>query len=262
MYPIIKDLSHQAKNIHWLEFELSNNCQYATEHKWCPRHQDKRELTFLSSSIIYKVIEFFKHHAFSGIIYLSGYSEPLIDPRLTDLVKYIKRQLPNSLILMFTNGIACDENLLNDVHAAGVDRIMLSVYNQKENRRLGKIANNVPCASLWPRLQMSNTGHDIDDRLNAYNENTKGIGGPCYMPSLYYFVRNNGDVNMCFWDWRYTQVFGNLYKDSVEATLMDENRLAINFQLVNDNRNVTPVCKACQLPHDRCTREYRKNLIL
>ena len=261
MHEAIENLEHQAKNIHWLEFELSNNCQYAKEHKWCPLYYDKRELTFLRSTIVHKVVDFFQQYDFNGIVYLSGYSEPLLDPRLIDLVRYIKAHLPKSTILMFTNGIACDANLLADIHEAGVDRIMLSVYNKKENERLGKIASTLPYASLWHRA-IGSADDNIDNRINVYDEDTKGIGGPCYMPSLYYFVRNNGDVNMCFWDWRYTQIFGNLYKDSVEDTLMNKDRLKINCALVNNNRDILPVCKSCQLPDYRCTREYVGELVL
>jgi len=262
MYKIIENLEHQAKNVHWLEFELSNNCQYANDHKWCPRYHDKRDLVFLRSKIVYKVVEFFKQYDFYGRVFLSGYSEPLLDPRLVDLVKYIKANLPKAHILMFTNGIACDENLLADVHEAGVERFMLSVYGQKEHQRLSKIASKLPYASLWPRLKITAGDNDIDNRINVYNEDTKGCGGPCYMPTLYYFVRNNGDVNMCFWDWKYTQVFGNLYKDSVADTLMNPKRLQINYELLNNNRNAIPVCKSCQLPDYRCTREYCKDLKL
>jgi MoaA/NifB/PqqE/SkfB family radical SAM enzyme len=261
MHKIIRDLDHQAKNIHWLEFELSNNCQYANEHKWCPRYFDKRPITFLQSRIVHKVVEFFKPYNFHGRVFLSGYSEPLLDPRLIDLVKYIKANLPHCHILMFTNGIACDENLLTDLHQAGVERIMLSIYSTKELKRLEPIAQRSPATIMRHRV-IGSADDDIDNRINVYNEGTKGVGGPCYMPTLYYFVRNNGDVNMCFWDWKYTQIFGNLYHNSVEETLMNEERLMINRELVNSNRSVLPVCNACQLPDYRCTREYCKEMIL
>jgi len=261
MHDIIYDSEHQAKNIHWLEFELSNNCQYANEHKWCPRYYDKRDLTFLSSKIIYKVVEFFKQYDFFGRVFLSGYSEPTIDPRLIDIVKYIKRELPKAQICMFSNGIACDEVVLREVIEAGVSWIKLSTYNKKERKRLSAIASKVPGVMLIPR-KIGGADDDIDPRIYAYDKGVIGCGGPCYMPTLYYFVRNNGDVNMCFWDWKYTQVFGNLYNDSVESTLMNKRRLEINRELVNGNRAYLDVCNACKLPHYRCTREYREHMKL
>lgn len=263
MYQIIKDLDHQARNIQWLEFELSNNCQYANDHKWCPRSRDNRGLVFLRSHIVRKVVEFFKQYDFSGRVYLSGYSEPLIDPRLTELVRYIKKHLPKCNIDMFTNGIACDENLLADVREAGVDCIRLSVYNQNERARLEEIVTkqNMGGVTLQGR-GFGTADEDIDGRIDVYEPGIKGVGGPCYMPTLYYFVRNNGDVNMCFWDWKYTQVFGNLYNDSVENTLMNDLRLGINCELVNENRQVVPVCKACGLPSYRCAREYKDRMKL
>lgn len=261
MYQIIRNLDHQAYNIQWLEFELSNNCQYADKHHWCPRSHDTRPLVFLRSYIVHKVVKFFKKYGFHGRVYLSGYNEPLIDPRLTDLVKYIKDQLPGCNIDMFTNGLACDENLLADVREAGADMIRLSVYDPTEQERLSKIAKKVPGVSLIGR-KIGPADDDIDPRLNVYNNEGKGLQEPCYMPTLYYFVRNNGDVNMCFWDWRYTQVFGNLYHNSVADTLMSEKRLKINFELVNNNRQAIPVCSGCSLPHYRCIREYQARMKL
>jgi len=207
------------------------------------------------------VVDFFQKYDFYGIVYLSGYSEPLLDPRLIDLIKYIKSHLPRARVFMFSNGVACDENLLSDVIEAGVEVIKLSVYDKKEHDRLSPIADKVPGVML--RSRVSGPGDDdIDRRINIYDEQTIGVGGPCYMPTLFYFVRNNGDINMCNWDWKCTQVFGNLYDDSVEDTLMNNRRLEINCELVNSNRSVLPVCSACQLPHYRCTREYIRKVVL
>jgi len=263
MYQIIKNLDHQAKNIQWLEFELSNNCQYAERHKWCPRSCDNRELTFLKSNIVHKVVEFFERYDFSGRVYFSGYSEPLIDPRLVDLIKYVKRHLPKCNIDMFTNGIACDENLLTDILEAGVDQVRLSIYNQSEGERLRKIADKVKLGGVFlhPR-QIGPTGEDVDNRINVYSLRDRGLKEPCYMPTLYYFVRNNGDVSMCFWDWKYTQTLGNLYKDPVEDTLLNSNRLRINYELVNNNRSAIPVCSGCGLPAQRCIQEYKSRMRL
>lgn len=263
MHQIIRDLDRQARNIQWLEFELSNNCQYANDHKWCPRSRDTRRLIFLRSHIVRKVVEFFEQYDFSGRIYLSGYSEPLIDPRLTELVRYIKKRLPKCNIDMFTNGIACDENLLADVREAGVDSIWLSIYGKSEHERLERVVCGLSCGGVALQgRRAGNADEDIDDRINVYDQEGKGLKEPCYMPTLYYFVRNNGDVNMCFWDWKYTQIFGNLYKDSVEDTLLNENRLRINYELVNDNRTAIPVCSGCKLPHYRCVREYQDRMKL
>jgi len=268
MYQIINNLDHQARNIQWLEFELSNNCQYSEKHPWCPRYYDKRSLIFLKTEIIHKVIQFFKQYNFSGRIYLSGYSEPLIDPRLIDIVKYIKSQLPLCNIDMFTNGLAADENLLYDVLDAGVDSIRLSLYSESEHTRLKKIVEKVNKGPIYfhPRYNKQITddsaGEDIDGRLKVYDNEGRGINEPCFIPTMYYFVRNNADINMCFWDWKYTQIFGNLYKNTVEETLLNKNRLEINYKLINNMRKDIPVCSGCKMPAQRCISEYCNKMIL
>lgn len=271
MYQIIRDLDFQARNIQWLEFELSNNCQYSNAHKWCPASLDERGLIFLRSTIVKKVVDFFSLYDFSGMIYLSGYSEPLIDPRFLYLVDYIRRKLPKSNINMYTNCIALDENILLDVLDVGVNIVRLSLYSLKEEFRVLSILRKSglygdPRISIHKRYdkQVTNvgSGEDIDVRLNVYDEPGSALSEPCYIPSMYYFVRNNGDVNMCFWDWKYTQVFGNLYENSVEDTIMNQNRLNINHSLVNNNRNGIPVCSGCKLPAGRCIMEYGNRLKL
>lgn len=261
MHQIIKDLDHQARNIQWLEFELSNQCQYKEKHSWCPLHYDNREPTFLKTEIVHKVVDFFKRYDFSGRIYFSGYSEPLIDPRLTELLRYTKQQLPKCNIDMFTNGAAADEHLISDIFSAGLDTMRISTYSSAEEVRLRKVVSKVNGGTIYfhPRYNKQITdnsaGEDIDCRLDVYT-NKIGLDEPCFMPTLYYFVRNNGDVNMCFTDWRYTQIFGNLYTDSVEETLLNDNRLNVNYNLVNGHRENIPVCKGCKLPAQRCISEY------
>ena len=250
-------LDKQAKNIQWLEFELSNNCQYRHEHKWCPLSQDTRPLTFLKTYVVHKVIQFFKKYDFAGRVYFSGYSEPLLDPRLTELVKYTKKHLPRCNIDMFTNGVACDENLLSDLIDVGVDCIRLSAYSESERQRFKSLLGK---KVMIVEREIGSRDNDIDGRMDVYSQ--KGIEGKCFMPTLYYFVRNNGDVNMCFWDWKYTQTFGNLYKSSVESTLLNENRLNINKELVKGNRPAIPVCDGCKLPTHKCIREYQDRMVL
>jgi len=259
MYEKNYNLEHHSKNIQWLEFELSNSCQYKNVHTWCPLSKDTRDLIFLKADIVYKVVDYFKQFQFSGRVYLSGYSEPLIDPRLIHLVQYIKSELPNCNIDMFTNGVAADENLLADVLDSGVNLIRLSIYNQNEYNRLKNVVTKLgrPNVVFHPRqFGDESNGENIDERIKVYDNPGSGLKEPCFMPVMYYFVRNNGDVNMCFTDWKYTKVFGNLYVNSVEETLMNEDRLQTIYELVNNNRDAIPVCSGCRLPSQRCIGEY------
>lgn len=262
MYSVVNDLVHQAKNIQYMNIELSNNCQYKKQHSWCPLHYDERELIFLKTEIVYKVIDFFKQYDFSGRIYLSGYSEPLVDPRLTEIIRYIKTNLPKCEIDMFTNGLAADENLISDIFSSGLDIMRLSIYSPSEYERLKSVVSKVNNGKIYfhtrfdKKITDESAGEDIDCRLQVYDNVGKGLNEQCFMPTLYYFVRNNGDVNMCFIDWKYTQIFGNLYINSVEETLMNENRLKINNELVNGNRKNISVCSGCKLPAQRCISEY------
>jgi len=218
---------------------------------------------FLSASILEKVVEFLKKYDFSGLFYLSGYDEPLSDPRMSEFVRYVKKSLPKCTIGMFTNGKLLDSRMMREIVEAGVDVLRLSIYSKSEHERLIKehASSGVNNVCFHPRYDKAVTdegaGEDMDDRIHNYDFPGTCLQEPCYMPVMYYFVRNTGEVHMCFRDWQYDETFGNLYTDSVEDTLVHPRRIEIINTLVYDrDRMKIPVCSGCRLPVMRCVSEY------
>lgn len=248
-------LDKEARNIQFLEFELNNQCQYAESHYWCPRNRLKTEpFVELKTSVIEKVISFFKQYDFSGSVYFSIYNEPLLDNRLMDLIRYTKKELPKCKIQIYTNGLLLDQNKANELRSAGLDVIRVSVYHAKPPEISG--------AQYCNRLFLAPDDQGYDGRIDIYDR-MLNLNEPCYMPIQYYCINCHGDVMMCWDEWKGILNFGNLYKDSVEVTLTNPRRLNIIETLKNGNRRSIEVgCSGCDRPTWMCLQEYKDRLVL
>lgn len=259
------NLDFQALNIQFLEFELSNQCQYAKIHTWCPRHilGDEPKIE-LSTDIIKKVFDFFKPFDFSGTVYFSIYNEPTLDYRILDLVRMAKSELKKCNVQMYTNGAGLTKERAEELVIAGVDVLRLSVYNPDNNyeeiiKHLRGQGHNT-IFELPNRTFAGWVGHD--DRINIYNDKVSSqILTPCYMPIQYYLVNCRGDVMFCWDDWKPVNKFGNLYKNSVEETLLNPLRLKYISYLKNRRNQIAP-CNNCERPTEMCISEYRGRLNL
>ena len=58
-----------------------------------------------SEDLFLKIIDELSEIGFSGEIHPHLYNEPLLDERLGRFVKYIKKKLPESEVIVFSNGI-------------------------------------------------------------------------------------------------------------------------------------------------------------
>jgi radical SAM protein with 4Fe4S-binding SPASM domain len=266
----MNELDFQAKNVQYLEFELSNQCQYTNDHTWCPRHiLGDKPVIELKTEIIEKVVQFFKKYDFSGTVYFSLYNEPTIDSRFLDLVKYVKREL-KGIVQLFTNGITITPEKAQEYLDAGIEKLRMSTYDMKHWAKFNQIVNYLRSKGYthqYLEIPLRNfegwQGHD--DRANIYNRmstQNKLINQPCYMAIQYYLVNCNGEVMFCWDDWKVLNSCGNLYKNSVEETLLNPMRLEYIELLKKGARDKIVPCSSCDKPTELCLEEYRDRLKL
>ena len=257
----ISCLDFQAKNIQFLEFELSNQCQFTKAHTWCPRSKlGNTPVKVLSTDVIDKVLKFFKAYSFSGTVYFSIYNEPLLDNRIFDLISKVKAEL-GCTVQMYTNGILADLPNVVKLFVSGLDILRVSIYSRQQQQEVEAIHRQLPC-NILPAMRLEcspKNDQGWDDRIGIYDRNL-GCKSPCYMPMQYYLVNCSGEVMLCWDDWKSTVTFGNLYVDSVEDTLIHQVRLSAIEALKRGER--IGVCAGCDRPTWMCLQEYRSRLVL
>lgn len=95
-----------------VEIETINRCNSTCE--FCPANKDndKRPFARLSDEDFRKIISDLKDWNYNGMISLYINNEPLIDTRILDFHKYVRQELPECRIKLFTNGnvgICCND---------------------------------------------------------------------------------------------------------------------------------------------------------
>jgi hypothetical protein len=259
------DLDFEARNIQFLEFELSNQCQLAGRHPWCPRHAlGTAPLTLLPTRAIERVGRFFAGYDFAGTVYLSIYNEPLLDERTPDLIAYVRRMMPRCLVQMYSNGLALTPDLARRLVAAGLGMFRLSVYAETRGRvnpaALDVLAaGGVYLAPIERAGPQSYGAGGWDERLGIYDRDA-GCRAPCYMPIQYLCFNCRGDAMLCWDDWQCRETYGNALYDTVSSILLHPARLAKLAALKAGRRE--GVCRGCARPTELCISEYRDRLRL
>ena len=119
------------------EIEISESGTCNRKCSFCPRSApdfvDKKE--FITNKLHEKLCVELSELNYQGTIRYSGFVEPLIDKNIFNLVKMCREYLPNSNIEMVTNGDPLNLNRLNKIFLSGLNKILISVYDGKEDAR-------------------------------------------------------------------------------------------------------------------------------
>ena len=97
-----------------IEIETTTFCN--RKCSYCPNSIHDRGKHLMPMETIRKIISQLRELHWQGIVYLHHYGEPLTDKRLPRIVKMFRKQLPFSLVLIYTNGDFLDEEMYQKVH--------------------------------------------------------------------------------------------------------------------------------------------------
>ncbi len=230
----MKELLQYTKRI---TTELSNRCNYSARHERCPNHTFKTA-QFLSLRVVEEIVEDVRQAGWGeGKTWaFHAFNEPLIDPRLYWLVKHVKEQLPGIHVLIFSNGWYLDPAIGDDLIAAGVDKITLTVYDKQDHARLAEWAQATPQveavkAHLTPWLLQDGP----PKRLYS-----------CFAPLVDLTIRASGNLGLCCQDFAEEVTFGNLNDDRLPV-LLERHRDAMTtlYHDLKTQKRTLPRCQRC-----------------
>ncbi len=99
---------------------------------WCPNSKiDKKPSALMPQWVFDKILADFKSVGYSGIFHLYLMAEPLCDPRIEDLIRQTRKEFPENIIRISTNGDLLQS--VEDVYKlldAGLTAIGISHYDQ------------------------------------------------------------------------------------------------------------------------------------
>mgnify|MGYP001485854793 CR=1 FL=1 len=117
------------------EIEISESGTCNRTCSFCPRSaadfEDKKE--FITNELHEKLCKELQKLNYKGTIRYSGFVEPLLDKNIYNLIAMVKNFLPDSNVEMVTNGDPLNLKRLNKLFESGLNRILISAYDGKED---------------------------------------------------------------------------------------------------------------------------------
>ena len=190
---------------------------------------------------------------FSGRISYDFYNEPLLHPKIAELVSLTKERLPKTKIHLYTNGTLLTEKKLYDLLVAGVDYFVVTRHEQDETSTSYKfdsvfknLAENVRAKiryQSYKDLVLVNRGGLLK------NIAKEGLAlSPCHIPSHMMTITVDGRVLSCFEDFQEKLIFGDLKKEKLIDIWKKDSY--INFR-----RNLQKGLRHMHSPCDGCSRK-------
>jgi radical SAM protein with 4Fe4S-binding SPASM domain len=131
----------------------------------CPRDQLTRKIGNMSMDVIKKLCRDAYKKPLQKIN-LFGFGESLLHPHLIDIIKYVKKSLPDVELNLSTNGQLLDDELSSELLVSGIDKINIDIDGVTK-----ETYESVRKQLKFEKVS-SNIGHLIDKRnkLHAHVE--------------------------------------------------------------------------------------------
>lgn len=214
---------------------ISNLCNYASVHEKCPASLVK-EKKIMSIKQIKMILSELKIIGFKGTICFHIYNDPMNDPRLFSILEYVKKELPDVVTEIYTNGYYLNQTICNEMQEGLVDILIVTGYGIQEYERILSLNVDIPFHVLY--------GH-LDDRLENYDSDDNGEEGCCYSLISQVPIYVNGDLGLCCLDYKHDSNLGNVFEQGLINTLNENKVCEFQKSLLRGERGLYPLCKRC-----------------
>ena len=244
------------------EIEISESGTCNRSCSFCPRSAkdfvDKKE--FITNELHEKLCKELQDLNYKGTIRYSGFVEPMLDKNIYNLINMVRRFLPDSNVEMVTNGDPLNLKRLEKLFQSGLNRILISAYDGKEDAdRLESLCKSANLSSDQYIVRHRYYSEEKDFGITLSNRSglmenaefkikslAEPLKKPCYIPSYTFFLDYQGDVLMCPHDWGKKIILGNLNKTNLTDIWFSKKSMQIRKMLNKSNRNFTP-CNVCDV---------------
>ncbi len=244
------------------EIEISESGTCNRSCSFCPRSakefKDIKE--FISINLHKKLCSELADLNYSGTVRYSGFVEPLLDKNIYNLINMVREYLPKTNIELVTNGDVLNSKRLNKLFENGLNKILISAYDSKEDAdKLEELCINANLSTEQYIVRHRYYSEDSDFGITLSNrsglmENAEykikslkePLKKPCYIPAYTFFLDYQGDVLMCPHDWGKKVILGNLMKDKLIDIWFSKKSMSIRKMLHKSNRNFNP-CNVCDV---------------
>lgn len=239
----------------WIDINVTERCN--RKCIFCPRVNEAEypnQSLHISLEICKKLHVDLSRLGFSGIINLSGYGEPLLHPKICEVIAALKGE--NWRVEVVTNGDPLNPKFVKELFESGLDYLIVSLYDGPEQVEqfeemflsAGRTQEDFLLRDRWHGedkdygLKMTNRAGRVV--LDDGHRDIKTIDNPCFYLAYSVSVDWNGDVLLCVQDWVKKRKFGSLHSESIDEVWFGKLMSSARRRLLSGDRSASP-CNVC-----------------
>lgn len=235
-------------------FETGTECN--RKCRCCPNAYYTREKAKASNELFHKIIDELEEIDYDGRISLYLYNEPLLDTRIVYFISEIRRKCSNSYIFLTTNGDFLNLSLYREMVRAGLDKLVVSLYDGEINEDLKYLYN-----TLEPQEKKKiTTRRFYEDAERNKNINSRAglipslaikhsLRFDCYRPRQQVVINAKGNLLLCCQDYLAQEVMGDCNKERILDIWKNSKFRRIRMHLRLRERSKIKICSACEVTH-------------
>jgi radical SAM protein with 4Fe4S-binding SPASM domain len=218
--------------------------------KFCPQAHFSRPLKSMDWNVFTKVIDELAEMKFSGRVALYMTNEPLIEPRLMEMIKYVRSKSARFFIDITTNGKNLSSKLLDEFFLSGLDNVNINDYRSDRETspdRISKSLEKIIC-DFKSNPKVTYNKRSTEEVLSNYagiikDSNRKLLSEFCSYPFRKIAISAEGNIILCCNDYTYKTNFGNVLSESLRTIWHSEALNKYRNNLLNEIRD--GICNGC-----------------
>jgi radical SAM protein with 4Fe4S-binding SPASM domain len=233
--------------------ETRNICN---RHCWfCKFGQERQDpdIEEIEWATIRQILANLKDLDYNGRISWHGINEPLMDPRIFDIVVETRAACPESFISLVTNGDLLTQHAYDRLKTS-VDVVGVSVYDDKVFDKVSPLADGQMKVIDMRRAaagRLENRGGTVLHEAESFREHQRLFADrTCARPSFMLPVKPSGKVALCCADMYADVVMGNVHEQRLEDIWYGEAFTTYRRVLAREGRRNLKLCQGCSYNGD------------
>lgn len=188
-------------------------------------------------------------------IVFAQHGEPTLNPKIMEIVKIFREELPNAILHMYTNGYAANraentEEYVESLFDAGINNLIVDCYTDEGD---WNFVNKLPEGAWNVVFYEKGIPLYTNNKITRKLANHCGAAAPldksynnkrCAMPFRELAFRYDGNVSLCCDDFRGEYPIANINDMGIVELWNHERFRAARIMLYNYSRNFRP-CSGC-----------------
>ena len=238
----------------WIDINPTELCNRKCE--FCPRKDPvdyPNQNLNMDVRLAQKIADELREYDYKGGLMLCGYGEPLLNNNITELVGVFGKDIHTELA---TNGDKLCTSLVNELLSAGLDVILVSMYDgpyqvdyfEEMFAKVGLKKERYVLRDRWYGVE-EDYGVKLTNRAGTVKEGNQEIideKRPCYYLHYSLQIDWNGDAVLCTQDYNKKIKSGNVYAQSLMDIWKSRNINKFRKVLGRGYRTMYP-CNRCNV---------------